>query len=116
MHDLLRGAGRLPGRCGAVDPSAAVVWLIAVATAVAAALWAGADAVAEARHAVRGLAEEEVRAQGSSYPSMIHDKVYRLLPHAGVFGQCTPDERPCEPATLTTACHPGTSIRIQMAL
>ena len=57
---LRRCMGDLLGRCGGVDPSAALVWVIAVGTAVAAALWAGADAVAEARHAVRGLAEEEV--------------------------------------------------------
>ena len=42
-------------RCDGLDPSAAVVWVLAVGTAVSAALWAGHDAVQEAKCAVRSI-------------------------------------------------------------
>lgn len=42
-----------------VDPSAAVLWLLAVSTAVAAALWAGSDFAFEAKY-TRSTFDDEV--------------------------------------------------------
>ncbi len=45
-----------------LDPSAAILWVMAVATVVGAALWAGSDFMQEVKCAGRG-ADDEVNAQ-----------------------------------------------------
>ena len=57
----------LPDRSRDVDPSAGLLWLLAVCTAVAAALWAGSDFAFEAKY-TRSTFDDEVHLRPSSRP------------------------------------------------
>ena len=56
------------GRSRSVDPSAAVLWLLAVSTAVAAALWAGSDFTFEARYTRSTCDADEVPPRAAPGP------------------------------------------------
>ena len=75
-----------------VDPSAAVLWLLAVSTAVAAALWAGSDSAFEAK-CIRSTFDDEVHLP-SLYPHAVHAPTC-MTPHFCCFADAQKASQHC---------------------